>query len=75
MLLRWLRHSKVAGVMAQATILFGALDAAGVLSVLPARAAAVVAGVGGVLAWYNKTLRSDGSIETDADRYPPVDTP
>jgi hypothetical protein len=64
--LKWLRHSRVAGVVAVLTNVLALVDAAGAVHVLPPTAAAAVGTVAGLVAWYNKTLRSDGRVATDA---------
>lgn len=65
-MLGWLRHSRVAGVAAVLTNVLALVDAAGLIAVVPPRVAAVIGTVSGVVAWYNKTLRGNGTVATDA---------
>lgn len=55
----WIKQSAFAQVIAQAAIAFGALDASGVIPLLPPKIGAAIAVVGGIVAGINKALGAD----------------
>ncbi len=65
-LLKFLKNSKLVGLMAQVGVILGSIDAAGVIDVLPPKVGAAVAVVGGVVSWYNRTF--GGEVASDATK-------